>query len=55
MTIQDAVQMVDPKAELRPFGEGYWVRGNGWETKITCSAEKAWKLAQDFVMEMEIA
>lgn len=50
MTREDAVKLIDPTAQLNTWGNpkdgvGYWVKGSGWETKITYSAERAWDIA----------
>ena len=54
MTAADAIKLVDPTAKVYEWGRkesglGYWVAGNGWETGITYSADRAWELATAIV------
>jgi hypothetical protein len=43
------VLAIDPTAKLIKWNgdspKGYWVSGNGWETKVTYSEARAWELA----------
>jgi hypothetical protein len=53
MAHKDEVLLLDPTAQLKVWGspniptigQGFWVKGNGWETKITYSEDRAWELA----------
>jgi hypothetical protein len=60
MTIRDTVKLVDPTSKVCTWGneldgQGYWVKGNGWETKITYSEERAWELAGEEISRREVA
>jgi len=51
MSAQDSVLLIDSTAQIRKWGkpgtrQGFWVMGNGWETKITYSENRAWELAE---------
>ena len=50
MTNQEQVLSRDNQAKAHIWGslnniEGWWVKGRGWETKITYSEDRAWELA----------
>ena len=49
MNRKEAVQLIDPTAQLQtwdgPGHKGFWVKGNGWETKVTYSETRAWDIA----------
>jgi hypothetical protein len=50
VTRKEAVNLIDPTAKLNTWsspkdGVGYWVKGNGWETKVTYSEDRAWEIA----------
>ena len=54
MTTTNAVHLIDPTARLCLWGspangEGYWIKGAGWETKITYSPARAWELAVEIL------
>ena len=51
MTIQEAVKMVDETAEMMTWDNGFWIKGNGWETKITYSEQRAWELAEASLLQ----
>lgn len=60
MTIQDAVKLVDETAKVCIWGnerdgQGYWIKGSGWETKITYSVDRAWELAGEIISSREVA
>lgn len=47
---KDAVLVLDPTAELNSWETSnentmYWVAGEGWETKLAYSEDRAWDLA----------
>lgn len=47
MTSKEAVRLIDPTAKFSQWSteKAGWVHGNGWETKITYSEQRAWELA----------
>lgn len=50
MNRQQAALLIDPTAKLltweSPAGQmSFWVKGNGWETKLTFSEARAWEIA----------
>lgn len=49
MTSKERVLLIDPTAQLKTWegtgNKGYWVTGNGWETKVAYSEDRAWELA----------
>ena len=60
MTVQDTVTLVDGTAKVCIWGnerdgQGYWIKGNGWETKITWSIDKAWELAETIIATRKVA
>ena len=57
MTIQEAVKMIDPTAKFYNWSEGStgWIKGNGWETKITYSEQRAWELAEEIILSLPVA
>lgn len=56
MNYKESTLYLDKTAQLqiwedRPGRKGYWVTGDGWETKVTYSEERAWELAYAQVAE----
>jgi len=50
MNREQAVNLIDPTAKLltweSPSGvTSFWVKGAGWETKLTFSEARAWEIA----------
>lgn len=50
MSRKAAVLLIDPTAHIQSWEEpkgrvSFWVKGSGWETKLTYSASRAWDLA----------
>ena len=55
LNAQQIVKLVDETAKCCPWGsEGYWVKGSGWETKITYSEQRAWELAVEAVASLAV-
>jgi hypothetical protein len=59
MTTTNAVHLIDPTARVCTWGSerdglAYWVKGAGWETKLTYSPERAWELAVEILAAMTV-
>ena len=55
MTTAGSIKLIDPNATVCEWGNkrdglGYWIKGTGWETKITYSIERAWELAAELLV-----
>jgi hypothetical protein len=60
MTIRDTVKLVDGTAKVMIWGnecegQGYAIKGDGWETKIAYSEERAWELAEEIISRRTVA
>lgn len=53
MTNMEAVKLIDETARFFIWGgpndKTGWVKGNGWETKITYSEDRAWQAAVELI------
>jgi hypothetical protein len=57
MTAAGSIKLIDPDASVCEWanGDGYWIKGTGWETKITYSIERAWELAVELLVNRTVA
>lgn len=58
MTLADTVKLIDSTATFYRWGMNHetmgWIKGNGWETKITFNEDRAWQLAAEMVAGIEV-
>jgi hypothetical protein len=49
LNAEQIVKLIDATAKFYIWSDGPcgWVKGNGWETKITRDEQRAWELAVD--------
>ena len=57
LNAKQIVELVDETAKAHVWGdrEGFWIKGKGWETKITYSETRAWELAVETIATRTVA
>lgn len=60
MTAAGSIKLIDPNATVREWGNkrdglGFYIKGTGWETKITYSIDRAWELAVDLLVSQGVS